>query len=206
MTAVVIVQQLFLHKHTTRGLSLQIINAPLVLMGGNLTILLPHLLPPIYLLLLPHHPAEHFILLDLLRRIPPQPIMLPLLIRPPHPFNLHKHPKLPRATQQRHHHHLRGGRKQTILTPDLTKTDELQQRLPQSRHTSTVPLKTLQEAQGSHLLPVPPNPRHRLMPPHLIGLRLLKMPTLNDPKIETRSVIDIESRRRNAIGKGTLPN
>jgi hypothetical protein len=207
MTGAVIAQQLFLPKTTTLGLilpSLQILGGQVVLISRKLTILPPHLLPPISLLQ-QGHPAERRIPLDLLPRIHSQAIIWPLLIRTLPPYYLRKCPTRPRAILQ-HHHHLQDERNQTTLTPDHTQTDGV--RRPPLHLTTYLAVKTLEEARGNHILLVPPNLQHNLwsMPQRQIGLLPLKMHTLNDRKIVTRNVIDIENRGRIVKENGPVLN
>lgn len=206
MTVAVIAQQPFLLNPMTPSLipaSLRILDSLLVPIGRNLTILLPHRLPASSLFL-GHHPADPIILLDLPLRIHLQAItwLLLIMLPPLHPFNLHNHRPLPRATLPQ-----QLLQDETILTPDLTQIDELRQILHPDRPTNRyLALKTLEEPPGSHILPVLVNqfripPMSQLPPP--IGLHLLRILSLNDRRIVTRSVVDIGM---SVIRKGTLLN
>jgi hypothetical protein len=70
------------------------------------------------------------------------------------------------------------------------------------------PLKTLGDPPGKLILHVLSNPKLPRIHPHLllIGLHLLKVSTLNDRKIVTRNVIDIEKWRKNVTEKGLVLN
>lgn len=70
------------------------------------------------------------------------------------------------------------------------------------------PLKTLEDPPGKLILHVLFNPKLPRIHPHLpqIGHHLLKISTLNDRKIVTRNVIDIEKWRKNVKEKGLVLN